>query len=217
MFTIDSNQVIRISKGDDSGNFSLFVNKGSEFEPIRHEFYYNIECIYPEYVNVKVDKNIWESKITETGTYSFYWNKKKWYLNGEEVSLSDYGITIDDISKLVNEDTIVVLYHNFIEEIYFYIFEHNHDCEDFLVKKIFTTEGKIITNNRFGPSRIEKDQKIINDNRDVLLRLDAQDTKCLECDSYLYTVKSKLYDIENKKYYINTLMKSAGLYIIRVD
>lgn len=217
MFTIDSNQTIRISKGDDSGDFSLFVNCGSEFEPVRHEFYYKIDCICPENVSANVNETVWENKVTETGTYSFWFKQNKWYLNEVEVSLADYGITVEDPSKLVNDTSIIILYHNFVEEIYFYIYEFNHESDDFLVQKIFTTEGKIITNSRFGPSRIEKNQKLINEDRDLLLRIDSQDTKCLDCDGYLYTVKAKLYDIENKKYFVNTLMKSARLYIFNVN
>ena len=38
MFKVYKDQTIQITRGDSSGEFSLFINQGTKLHPIRHEF-----------------------------------------------------------------------------------------------------------------------------------------------------------------------------------
>ena len=59
---------------------------------------------YPERINTTItpatftaelDDEVWRAKVTESGTYTFAYDypTEKWYLNGDEVDIAEYGLT----------------------------------------------------------------------------------------------------------------------------
>jgi len=229
MFTIDTNQAIRISRGDDSGEFRLFINKGSALKPIQKELFKPFEPVVyytPDtFEECEVDKDVWEAKTLKIpGMYSFIYTQENdpakeadphWELDGERVNLIDYGIsyTLYEGCELQIDDAIQIKYESQVDEVQLIVYEINKPYEHFLFKKTFKTDGTIICENKCGQAYKLKDQDIISEG-DFLLSLDARDTKMLRPDEYRYIVRSKLYNPMKEKYVINTIIGEKEFYII---
>lgn len=217
MFDILVNKTIKISRGDDSARFPLFLNKGTHLAPIRYELSPDITIKVTSYSktfsNVKVDQEKFMSVLPDVGIYSFYFRKYYWYFNGELINLSDFGISYEGQPQ--NEDSITVIFTRDETEIYFYIMDHNvKNTEDYIVKKTFKKNGEIISQYKNKPPFKYVDENIINENGDFMLRIDGRDTENLPGSEYLYMIKAKVFDSDLQKYVLNTVTNKLPLYVI---
>ena len=120
MFTINTNKVIKMNRGDDV-QFPLFLNNGTRSNPIRYEFEKDDGC-----------------------------------------------------------------------EVYFYLLPVHGDYEDFVLKKTFSTSGIIITETEEGASSTKYVDTVINDNKDVVITLDSEDTVNLCPGQYIYVARARI-------------------------
>lgn len=218
MFTIDTNQTIRISRGDDSGDFTLFVNRGTAINPIRHEFSYGVNIIeQPLDTVVSIDESKWEERLSGIYTFTYVFNvitsEYDWRdKDGQIIDLADYGITIS--GHIDPDDYIKVSNVKYTEEISLFIYRVNDIKEHALFRKVFVTNGDVITIYPKGASRKEHIDNIISENRDMKLFIDAKDTECIPAGEYRYIITAKLYDTDKQKYYINTVTNEHKFYIL---
>ena len=267
MFNIINNKQIKISRGDDSGRFPLFLNKGTHLTPIRYQaesdiivtvsfsnwgfrgtdeieyddsvptkqdlinYYspaikvgYTVKVVQDEsrakrttyytYTEklVEVDDDKFKKVVQKNGLYSFYFKQYYWYLKGNIIRLDDYGIKMVGLPE--NEDTINVKYDSNQIEVYFYIFHRNGGADDFLVKKTFSTSGLITTQYKHKAPRKEYVDNIINENGDMMLQIDSEDTKDFQHGEYLYMVQVKVPDPETHKPVLNTITNKIPFYIL---
>ena len=61
-----------------------------------------------EETTVTLNKNTWRSKVTESGEYTFSYNGSTWQLDGSNVTISQYGLTVT--GTVASGDTINVNY-----------------------------------------------------------------------------------------------------------
>lgn len=106
MLTLQSNNEIRINKGD-SGMSPLFINIGDSLQPIGYEFNVPIEITSEPELDIIFYEDIWRDKVIVGGDYTFIFNDGQWSLSGEEVDIKDYGIEIKNKSYSDNQ-TITV-------------------------------------------------------------------------------------------------------------
>jgi len=228
MFDVTSNQVIKIHKGDDSSQFTLFVNQGTESEPIRYKFLPWLS-IYnsPEDLEIEFDTDLFYKKVyKKDGLYDFEYNylyDKKgerigelgWYLNQELVELSDYGIVITDGKPAIFDHITIALCKEHASEVYIYILDLYSDLDQWIVKKTFSTNGEVFT--EFADCRIgtlDDVRENINEDGDMVLTFDAEDTAYLRAGEYCYQIRAKLYDIVKDKYTINTITNRLPFYVV---
>ena len=57
---------------------------------------------------VSVNSETFASKVSANGTYNFIYNNTDWELSGQEIALSDYGISI--IGEPITNDTITIIF-----------------------------------------------------------------------------------------------------------
>ena len=77
-------------------------------------------------------------------------------------------------------------------EVYFYLLPVHGSFEQFVLKKTFNTNGTITTEKPGKESTIKYVSSIINDNKDVVITLDEDDTIDLCPDMYTYVVRAKV-------------------------
>ena len=205
MFKIYKDQVIQITRGDSSGEFSMFINRGTKLHPMKHEFSPRINGICTHDLEFELTETKWRLKIKNSGTYSFYYLNGKWYFNNGIVNLADYGISL--VKGIpINEDTITIFYHHYIEELMFYIYYPNQINDRFLVRKTFKTDGSVITDYGFPKeSKFKMGHKFWDSNNNFVFYLDDDDTECLEQGEYHYQIVAKLYDKDTNSYFKNTI------------
>lgn len=120
MFTVNTNRVIKMNKGDDA-QFPLFLNNGIRDNPVRYEFEKNDGC-----------------------------------------------------------------------EVYFYILPVHGSFENYILKKTFKTDGTIITEKLYRDTKMESVDTIINDNKDVVITLNEDDTVDIVPGQYIYVCRAKI-------------------------
>lgn len=205
MFKVYKDQTIQITRGDSSGEFSLFINQGSKLHPLRHEFSQRLRGVCTHDLEFDLAETKWRLKIKNSGTYSFYYLNGDWYFNNEKVNLADYGITLA-VGTPVNEDTITVFYHHYIEELEFYIYYPNQVGDKYMVKKTFKTDGSVTTEYGFPKeSRFKMGHKFWDENNDFVFYLDGEDTECLPQGEYHYQIIARIYDKDTNSYIRNTV------------
>ena len=164
MLKIDTNGVVKFSRGDDV-KFPLFLNQGTRMDPIRYEFKEPslvIDINNPN-LSISYDLDVWEEKVEEAGEYDFVYVESKlagedssWQLEGQDVSLEEYGIVVE--GNPINEDVLTVIYDAGDGcEVYFFLFEPNDDKPFF--KKTFTSKkdlwkGKLEDEEAVGDMKI---------------------------------------------------------------
>lgn len=200
MFTIDSNQVIRITNGDDV-KFPLFVNRGTATSPIRYAFYQeSIELeVNPKTLIVNINKETWKSKVLLEGSYLFIYNGTNWIYNSQIVNMSEYGITIT--GTVASGNSIKVTYEK-TDGCYvkFIIYRYDDRKGDIpVLVKTFNTNGttviqRVDQSGRLRPEIIESIYKNVNENHDMIIRLANLDTLYLPNGEYKYQVQAKVID-----------------------
>lgn len=80
------------------------------------------------------------------------------------------------------------------DEVYLAVMEPNQIFEDALIKKVYT-------------------KKDLNENNDVVIEIEHDDTRCLEPGKYYYQLKARLYNEEKDKYDINTIISKTEFWI----
>lgn len=209
MFRIDSNQVIKISKGDDV-KYPMFLNKGTLENPVRYQFNPAKVSAESNIENVSLDSTVFMQKATEAGTYNFKFANGSWILNEQnEVTLSDYGIVIDAEYTCVDNDFINAVY-TFADncEVVFVILQPNQKNKNVAVlTKVFKTDNTIHTkrmvrNDETG--KLEEEEEVtdkydtVNKAGDMILRLQHRDTLFLPEGEYRYVIYAKIIDSDSK-------------------
>lgn len=219
-----------MTKGD-CIEIPLFINRGTALEPIRYAFIQDkLELqVYDKEVpagqdrlKATVDQTMFRSKVSESGRYFFCREETSWTLSGQEVDIAEYGFTITQ-GIPAEGDKLEVNYGKAVgNQVTLFIYDPDH--KDPVLKKIFKDNGSIKT-YRFhdDPITIEG-QTISNENDDVILRLDHDDTARFKEQKYFYQIESKLLDRENPiitvngkntlNYITKKITKLLPLYII---
>lgn len=222
MFEITSNQVIKISKGDDSGTFNVRINKGTSLEPIQHKFYSSTEVYYcPKDLNIIFDANIFCQKVSTDGIYKFEYNwlfdndgkrvgSLGWYLADEKVSLSDYGLQCTTTPH-AGDSFIIYNYKEHPDELQLSVFHINDEPENFILQKIYRTNSEIITNYKFKSSTTKQKQTV--DNNAIVCSFERADTDWMHPGEYLYQIKAKIYNKETEQYEISTIISKHSFIV----
>lgn len=179
MFRIDSNQAIRISRGDDVF-FPLFLNKGTSKVPIRYAFQPEDAVITTSThdFNVECDVPTFGQKVGETGTYKLVYvaSANEWVMGEAPIDVDEYGLTIT--GTVVAGDEILIQYEKADGcKVVFYILQINAPWENPILAKEFT------------PTK-----ENVNDNKDLILSLDREDTVNIPEGEYRYQIKAYLKD-----------------------
>ena len=103
MFKIDSNQTIKMSKGDDV-KFPVFLNQGTELTPLRYSIYENMGCELYFYIYYKNDFDNPILKKTFKDNGEIITEKSDGYKNIEE-NINNINENQDFIVRLKPEDT----------------------------------------------------------------------------------------------------------------
>lgn len=93
-------------------------------------------------------------------------------------------------------------------EVYFYILPVHGCFENFYLKKTFKTDGTIITEKPDFETIITENNIVINDNKDVVVTLDSNDTINMCPSEYIYVIRAKILTekinskniVKNKEY-----------------
>ena len=84
MFTIQSNNEIRINKGD-TFYYPFLLNLGDKYN--ENIYPLKIDPIITTSLQYKFDEDIWRNKVLESGTYTFTKTAYAWNLDNEEVDM----------------------------------------------------------------------------------------------------------------------------------
>lgn len=196
MFKVDSNKVIRMTRGD-YVEFPLFINRGTLEEPFRYIFKPESFTINSELL-ISLDSDIFKEKVQISDTYKFEYIDSIWTLNSIDVDLTDYGITI--LSEEIPENSIIEIIYSLPDnnKIYFYIYHINSNNDPVLYKEIKTdgttfTRRHIIENNKL----VVQEETITNEENvnsygDIVIRLYNEDTKYIPEGEYRYQISGDL-------------------------
>jgi len=226
MFNTTSNQVLKIHKGDDSGFFSLFINKGTKQRPIQYKFYSELSVAKaPEDLKVQLNKQVFQSQIINDGFFDFEYNylydekgrrigDLGWYFNGNKVELSAYGISY--IGKQMVEDHIIIAqFKEHVSEVYLYILDINADLDDWIIKKTFFSAGEVMTEfARCDYGTLDEMEETVDRDHNIKLHLSAEDTAGLKAGEYNYQIRARLYIKEKDEYVVNTITNRLPLYVV---
>lgn len=218
MLKIDTNGVIKYSRGDDV-KFPLFLNQGTKTSPIRYSFSGpQLKIItFNNELKVTYDLTIWENIIQDIGNYTFTYNGTNWELNNEVVSLEDYGLYLNGNPNI--DDTIDVIYIKDDGcEVYFYLFQPDDDKPFF--KKTFTPKndlwkGKLDTEEPTGDIKIT----LLGTDEILYPREHIKTLSDLTPGKYYYKIQAKLLDREllttgEISYVLNTVTNRLPIYIV---
>jgi len=95
MFKITTNREIKINKGDDSGKFPLFINRGTPSNPLRYEFLpRDVELtVHSQRIkSATVDIVKFKKKFSTNGDYTFTYLSDGWNYLGNQFDIDSVGI-----------------------------------------------------------------------------------------------------------------------------
>lgn len=209
MFNINSKHRILLSKGD-SAEFSLFLNQGTSMQPVPYSFCTNkiisIKCtnLSKECVlQVSIDTDVWFAMIKDSGIYQFKFNVDHWEHNSAEVKLADYGIICTG-EPSTNDIISITSMSAKAEYIEFYLKYINSD--DFILYKKIAADGTVLTkfNNRGIISESTVSETAVDNEGNMMILLNPEDTSFISAGEYCYYIKACLID-DTGKAVINTV------------
>ena len=201
MVQIDINNIVSMNRGD-SFTTTLFLNKGTDLEPLR---YILNDCLYIEKTTTLVEGSILKagSLIKESSSINNIIYNEDVSLEEDLVILYDSSLSIESFinkgslikansiinSKTIKDDLLIEG-----DEIYLAICEPNQPFECALVKKKYNSED------------LDKDG-------DVKISIEHDDTKCLLPGKYYYMIKAKFLK-EDGKFMVNTVVPFTEWFIL---
>ena len=215
MLIVKTNKEIQLYKGD-SGNCTLFINKGTKLTPKRYSLNGTIEISsVPSSLKAEISYDLWKMKIFHSGTYTFTYQNSYWNLNEENVELKDYGISIDFIPQENNSLTVDYSLIDKQNELDFYVNNINASPNSprILSKKILLNENKIITNKIDGESYTEF-RNCVDANGDAIIYFNPEDSQDIPQGDYVYQIKAKLWNDYLLDYEMLTLTNKIPIRIV---
>lgn len=226
MFRIDTTGTIWINKGD-TAKTQFFINTGTPLYPSLYTFERKILIESSPNINdhITLNKEVWSEKVLDYGEYIFIWTYIQeldiyvWMLDDEEVLLKDYGITLDIKSSDIQENsTIVISYYSLDNnsEIYFYIWQPLQQYGQVpVLHKIIKPYSNEIKVERDGKDFYTEKRNCVNEEGNINLYLNPQDTANIPEGEYRYQIIAKLYI--NNSYITNTICNKTPFIIIDDD
>ena len=225
MIRLNSKQAIKLSKGD-TVDFSLFLNKGTILEPVRYSFIKeNITVSTITTLEIKADLQGWKkSGITKAGLYSFTFYNNDWYLSyaghsSELVELENYGITV--IGEPKNSDAFSVDYQTPDDGfVVFIVHFFNQKNKEFLLKKIFKSNGETITKRNIRGeviTDITTGNNNVDNDGNMIIKLESDDTSFMPEGEFRYEIQAYIRPDGASEYSVNTVTNRLPFYVLDND
>lgn len=218
MLTIQSNNIIRINKGD-TGIAPLFINIGDSLRPIGYQFALPVKVTTtPELTNMVFYEDSWRSNILDAGNYSYHYDGTQWTDKDGEVveDITKLGFVFPKEFELPSSFDIQVEY-NLLDNDSYVIFDMWPVLQDpevpLLQKIIIPKENKVLTIIN-GTEEFEEHINTVNSYGEILLQFDTEDTISFERGKYLYQLRANLWNEYGQKMELKTIINRTYFYII---
>jgi len=214
MLTLQSNNEIRINKGD-TALAPFLINIGNSLRPIGYEFNKPISVTITPDQDVDFYEDAWREKVLDAGTYTLTYTDNIWYIDSEEIEdIKHYGFIFKGDIADNTEITVVYELIDNDSKVFFQMWPILQDPDDPLIEKAICPKDNTIKTYLRGELIREDHTNTVDSQGRILLKFKSEDTEDIWRGKYLYQLRANLYNAYSGEYELKTMINRTGFYVI---